>query len=235
MAFLGTAAHLVQDLTVPQHATDKHGGFPGARHLEYETYCSDHFKTPSAIPAESAKDLGSLYSNPGSFNPGYLGQHAAGQSAPLVDKVASSGIPLTAWANAEDVTAPQMTALAAKLTAALLKRFWENWENEPFTLVALKINRAEALDHDIDSVGDADFYAQVRVGDRWFPSTGTISGSDDVRPQVHTPYNWFFPRWISGRPDSVHLKIKLIDEDGGLNGGDDRVDITPVKGYALDR
>jgi len=55
-----------------------------------------------------------------------------------------------------------------------------------------------------------------------------------VKPQVLTPYAWFFPRWSQGQPDSVSVRIELWDEDGGLNGGDDKVDITPVKGYALD-
>ena len=40
---LGRAAHILQDLTVPHHATDKPSGLPGTKHTEYEVrwFCND--------------------------------------------------------------------------------------------------------------------------------------------------------------------------------------------------
>lgn len=241
MTYLGWAVHLVADLTVPQHATDKDGSYPGGKHMEYETECDKMIeqKGPNGEPygaawhAKSAKDLGDLYVNGGGYRPGYFVHYAATQSAPHINQVSAPITPGSAWGPAYDIVGPEMMALAEKLTAAFLKRFYESYETESFTLFMLRIDRIKTVDDDIDNFGDEDYYARVSI-EGYKRTTGTIVGCDDANPQALTKFNWFFTNWLPGRPDAVAFNIYAWDEDGGLNGGDDPLDIYQYKGYGLD-
>lgn len=243
MTNLGIAVHYIQDMTVPQHATNRHGGYPDAYHLEYESLCDKLIEQDNIPHAKSANDLGDWYSNTSKFRPGQYIAETAKRSKSYLSAATKFWItdenapinpkPQIYTEQFATSAAQAMIPLGEKMTAALLKRFWENWQKEEFYVVMVRIDRVEALDPNIDYGSDADFYAKVRVADKWF-STGTVVGEDDIWPQKVHPFHWFFPRWIAGRPDSVPVRIEVWDEDGGLNGPDDRVDITPVGGYALD-
>ncbi len=51
-----------------------------------------------------------------------------------------------------------------------------------------------------------------------------------MNPNVIAPFNWVFPRWISGKRDSVPVNVGIWDADGGLHGDDDHYDVSPVDG-----
>jgi hypothetical protein len=47
--FLGRALHIMQDVTVPHHATDKPSGLPGTKHTEYEAMCEILLRNASQV------------------------------------------------------------------------------------------------------------------------------------------------------------------------------------------
>jgi len=65
----------------------------------------------------------------------------------------------------------------------------------------------------------ADFYCQVWINGKMFQSK--VMSTDDGRPY------WRFSRNVAG---NAKIRIKLIEEDGGLERKDDYVDINPRKG-----
>lgn len=66
----------------------------------------------------------------------------------------------------------------------------------------------------------ADLFAQVRVNGKTFKTE--IVSMDDAEPM------WKIPMDMTRRYSKVHLAI--MDEDGGLEGKDDHIDINPRKG-----
>lgn len=90
--------------------------------------------------------------------------------------------------------------------------------------VTVRISRVAQIDNldKVDSItaDDADFYAQI-----------TINGRTKRTPTIHkddSRVNWTFRAPYTGR--SVSVRIKLVDDDGGLEQNDDFVDINPRDG-----
>jgi hypothetical protein len=90
--------------------------------------------------------------------------------------------------------------------------------------VTVTINRVKQVD-DLDkstfgfTKDRADFYVQIWINGKMFQSK--VKSTDDGRP------NWRFSRNV---PANATIRIKLIDDDGGLERKDDFVDINPRKG-----
>jgi hypothetical protein len=89
--------------------------------------------------------------------------------------------------------------------------------------VTVRINRVAQIDNldkfDLDP-DRADFYAQVWINGQ-LHRTKNFS-FDDGRPY------WTFSKNVKTR--YVNIRIKLLDDDGGLEEADDFVDINPRKG-----
>ena len=91
--------------------------------------------------------------------------------------------------------------------------------NQTGTLTAT-INRVKG---DFDPIfNSSDFYTRISIdGEQW--RSPTRDGDNDYRPS-----NWVFSQNVTGV--TVPVTIKLFDDDGGLTGGDDHVDIDPDSG-----
>lgn len=87
----------------------------------------------------------------------------------------------------------------------------------------LVIQRLKAIDNldggDFLSPDRADFYAIVTVNDIEYKTR--IMAKDDGKP------GWEIP--LPRLEESARVKIRIFDEDGGLEGGDDHVDISRAK------
>jgi hypothetical protein len=85
-----------------------------------------------------------------------------------------------------------------------------------------KVAQTDNLDG-FDALGSdrADFYTVIWVN-------GKEMGKTDNLSRDEAPTNW---RWNLVSADRyVHLKIRLMDDDGGLENKDDHVDINPMRG-----
>ena len=224
MTWLGWALHYLGDVTVPQHSTDYAATRPGANHTEYENACDGFIR--DGLVTHPTK--GGIYNT--GWRPDQFVDYAARQSAPLINSAKVEQL----W----DTSARQMIPLAERLSAGLMHRFMALWRNEQFTVVVATVERARALSgyrhviagavrdptRDVDTEGEADFYARVGIDGRVFQS-GVVDGGDDINPNKLSVHNWFFAKWISGRRTEVPMSVSLYDKDGGLNGGDDHCDI----------
>lgn len=75
---------------------------------------------------------------------------------------------------------------------------------------------------------DADFYPRVSIDGSAWMTRPTIDDQDDIRP------NWEFSADIDASRVSVPVVIEVWDEDGGLRGDDDHVDLTQAGGDNLE-
>lgn len=225
MTQLGIALHLLADCTVPQHVTDRHGGYPGAKHGTFEDLCDTAIVDPAFPHATEASSVGDLYTDPGAHTPAWFGQVAATMCAPMLDEA-------TGDEDAMRHAARMVIPLAEQFTAALLKRFWLTWRTEQFTVVSLVVDSLSDVGDDMDTLGQADLYARVSLGGRLFPDTWYIPNEQTVDPQMVSPYAWTFMTWVPGEPDAVGASVYVFDSD--WPSGDDRVDVTPVQGPGVD-
>ena len=88
----------------------------------------------------------------------------------------------------------------------------------------LYIERIQAMDNvdqgDVLGTNRADFYAMVWINGK--EHTTHEFSADDARPE------WKFPLDLTKRINTI--KIRVMDEDGGLERSDDHIDISPKKG-----
>lgn len=76
--------------------------------------------------------------------------------------------------------------------------------------------------------GDPDFYAVVSVDGQEFDNkANAIEDNNDIRP------NWEFSKTVDFNKGSIPITIDIYDEDGGLRGDDDHVDVKPGSGRKL--
>lgn len=126
---------------------------------------------------------------------------------------------------------------AIRAVAALYEVFTESVSGRPALTVV--IDRIEAKDcHDellIGGVRDADFFVRVSISDVqqnefWFRNEG-----DQVEDEQTINPGWAFARDV-GLSGIVRIVIQVWDEDddGTIEGGDDKSDIDPGGGYDLD-
>ncbi len=86
--------------------------------------------------------------------------------------------------------------------------------------VTVNVHRVKG---DFDGIfNDSDFYAQLSVAGKEL-RTPTVDGNSDL-----TVSDWNLSNFIKDR--FVPVGIKIFDEDGGLNFGDDHIDINPNSG-----
>jgi hypothetical protein len=88
-------------------------------------------------------------------------------------------------------------------------------------LTIRRIAQNDNLDADFLRADRADFYAQVAIAGVWRTSN-TVHGKDVIWP------SWRFSRTTGSSPVRIHLRI--YDNDGGLEGRDDRCDVNPLTG-----
>lgn len=83
-----------------------------------------------------------------------------------------------------------------------------------------------AQDDDLDkptpgiTADRADFYAQIWINGKSY--TSEVMSTDDGKP------GWTHSVYVTG--NTAKIRIKLCDDDGGLENQDDYVDINPKKG-----
>ncbi|MGQ9622915.1 MAG: zinc dependent phospholipase C family protein, partial [Candidatus Caldatribacteriaceae bacterium] len=234
MEYLGYALHILADLTVPHHARnvgahqDRLGETPGGRKTTHGVYedAVDEALHQNQIPHAT---FGGIYHL--DWTPGEYAVYAASQSVPHLGAIKCQD---SGPANFLSV-ARIMVPLAERLSARLLRRFFEKWKDEAFSVVVLRIDRVKALGSGmkaLDSPDEADFYIKVRLGTRQFPESGVIEGEDDVEPNILSEYNWFYPLWVANRTSTVPVEISLWDQDAAT--GDDHAEIDPGGGADLD-
>jgi hypothetical protein len=90
--------------------------------------------------------------------------------------------------------------------------------------VNLTVNQVNAIDNpDSGWFGDnADYYSRISIGGST-TTTGVISNSNNIAP------NWKHTAAATGQ--YTNLAVELWDSDGGLAGGDDRIDIDSSSGF----
>lgn len=235
MEYLGYALHVLADLTVPHHAgnigahQDRLGETMGGKKTTHGVYedAVDNFLAQNQIVHASSGGIYHL-----DWLPSDYAVYAASQSAPHIGSVKYQGEANQASFLA---VANVMVPLAERLSAGLLRRFFEKWKNEDFTVAVLRIDRVKALGtalQRLDTPDEADFYVKVRLGSRQFPTSCVIEGGDEVEPNVLSEYNWFYPLWVGNRTSVIPIEISLWDDDGVT--GDDHADIDPRGGQDLD-
>ena len=88
---------------------------------------------------------------------------------------------------------------------------------------ALKINRVAQTNNldKVDALGSdkADFFARVWINGREMGKTKTVSTDDG-------PTDWMWSAQTGRR--YINIRIRLMDDDGGLENKDDHVDINPM-------
>jgi len=218
LEYLGYVLHYASDATVPQHVTDEGAQKPGSQHVEYENAC-DQYTANSAFPHAT---FGGTY-RAVSFTPGNYIIDAANFADDYLSKAKNP--------SQFGLAANAMIPLAERYCAALLDRFFNNWQNENFKVVVVTIDRLKAKTYmipgrSLDSPDQADLYAYVTVDGRQY-DTGVVDGCDDMSPNSFIPYAWVFPKWISGK-SSVQIKFAVWDDDGVT--GDDKAYICPKSG-----
>lgn len=71
---------------------------------------------------------------------------------------------------------------------------------------------------------DADYYSKITI-DGSTKTTGVITNDNDISP------NWSHTRVVDGNSRYVSIGIEIFDQDGGLSGADDRIDVDSKSGY----
>ena len=95
-----------------------------------------------------------------------------------------------------------------------------NTEQRTITVTIHRVAQIDQLDRSF-LIGNApDFYAEVWINENYFKTP--IMSKSDGKP------NWTFSVPINTA--TADIKIRLWDDDGGLEGKDDHVDINPMKG-----
>jgi hypothetical protein len=229
--WLGYSVHMVQDATVPHHASDDGSQDEASTHLSYESLVNQrladdakvggalmtHAETPFALDGESE-----------GASPGALVRRAAHLATEddrkeKVDKLE---------ANLHDV-AEDLVALAEAMTARLMIRFYDSWRSEHFAVVALKIDRVTGL-RTSDPNGLDDYLAWVNIAGSE-RITSEITNGSDIDPQQVLPHYWFFPQWVRydpSRPSDMNYKRvrwDLFEQDAP--GDVERVDTNPWDGH----
>lgn len=82
------------------------------------------------------------------------------------------------------------------------------------------------LEPKVDTAGEADFYAKITVDGQSFIESAQID-QKAIQP------DWTTIKFIDRNRASIPIRYELWDEDGGIRGGDDRIDINPNTGYFL--
>ncbi|MCX6090987.1 MAG: carboxypeptidase regulatory-like domain-containing protein [Candidatus Atribacteria bacterium] len=240
MKYLGYALHVLSDLAVPHHATNI--GAHQDRLGEELTVNADASEKTTHGVYENAVDTalnegaiahvtyGGIYH--ADWNPSDYCVYTAQQSAPYINDIKYQDSGPQYFRPVANIIIP----LAERLCAGLMRRFYENWKNEMFTVVALKITRVKAIGSRcgkyLDCPDEADFYVKVKIGTRQFPTSGVIEGRDDADPNILSEYNWFYPIWYFSRNVNIPVEISLWDEDTVTS--DDHADIDPGGGKDLD-
>jgi hypothetical protein len=88
------------------------------------------------------------------------------------------------------------------------------------TVTIHRIKEINNMDTDLPRKDQADFYARVWIGTK--SKKTTVLSKDDGYP------NWRVSSSVSG--NMVSIKIRVMDDDGGLEEKDDHVDVCPVIG-----
>ena len=92
-------------------------------------------------------------------------------------------------------------------------------EAESPKIVIARIKAIDNLDANILQADRADFFAIVTVNDIQYKTR--VMAMDDGRP------GWEIP--LPALVDSAVVRIRIMDDDGGLESGDDHVDISRAK------
>jgi len=135
---LGRALHVLQDLTVPHHVTDKPSGVGNYHHQEYEDMVEQLlFNVTKGTSPDMHPKSGGIYCD--TCPPTEFAVTAANQSARFIGAAMQPASPQAS------AVAGVMLGAADKLSAGLLSRFYRRWQDEQFTTVKLSVERVKVL------------------------------------------------------------------------------------------
>ncbi|KAJ3079079.1 hypothetical protein HK102_004046, partial [Quaeritorhiza haematococci] len=133
MKYISYATHFVQDVTVPQHVTDCSAEQNRCQHVEYEDYINKHYPEILSEPIS-----GGRYFDFRSAAPHQIVHTAAAHVADQLSRSTSR----------DDATrravARELAPLAVQYSAGMLKRFFDSWQTEDFSVVMVRIDRIKA-------------------------------------------------------------------------------------------
>ncbi|HYF76328.1 MAG TPA: DUF11 domain-containing protein [Symbiobacteriaceae bacterium] len=100
-----------------------------------------------------------------------------------------------------------------------------------FVDVTVRIRCVRQVENPDTASGDGDYFPEVKIGSHGFSTSPTSSGPLGPGPIEDDEFcpNWQFTRNVD-RLSPTDIIIRLWDYDDFLNGGDDRMDISPVAG-----
>jgi hypothetical protein len=222
---LGYAAHLVADVTVPQHATDcgEENG-DSCSHSLFENYVDERYDTWED-PTTSWEDMFHIAQN-GTETPGELIVRGAKLSAPLLPAAASQN------GGNMDAVASTIVPLAKELTATLMLRYLLDLKaKNPVEAAVLQITRARVQDEMTTKERSLpDLVPLVRVvrpdGTMTEPEIrGYFADTNDAEPmQGIDGFGWTFVHYASPEDISkgeVIFNVELWDVDANFRCGND--------------
>jgi uncharacterized repeat protein (TIGR01451 family) len=97
--------------------------------------------------------------------------------------------------------------------------------------VTVRIRCVRQVENPDSASGDGDYFPEVKIGSHAFSTSPTSSGPLGPGPIEDDEFcpDWQFTRNVD-RLSPTDIIIRLWDYDDFLNGGDDRLDISPVDG-----
>ncbi|MEM4733357.1 MAG: hypothetical protein QXD70_02385 [Candidatus Bathyarchaeia archaeon] len=226
---LGKAIHIVQDLTVPQHATDSFG-LPHHRHQDFENYAEDYLLRPDYLATTANAWIS--YSATSGYESAYISYLMASGFAEIAARNSAEKISRVSWwhDNDFDGVEREMLILAQRLTAGLLHKFHQNWQTEPYSALKLTVHRAKALDVDRQNGENdaAELFTTLNVlepGDTTRTTnsfinedflTGYFGDENVVRPGAYLPHEvTTFPYTSDAvrSSEEVRMILGLYDDD----------------------
>ena len=206
---LGRALHILQDVTVPHHATDKPSGLPGTKHTEYEALCEQILVNASqGLIGAVHPEKGGIYCD--TCAPEEFVQTAANQSARFIAAATQPGTP--------EATKVAVVLLAAadKLSAGFLHRFAVQWQQESFAVIKISIERVKMLYKYRKKGSDSEIHALLGSGNERMPDVTAVVVIDGVQRRTSTVRNCndVRPRELLGSVDvleSSYKTGKMID------------------------
>jgi len=204
-AHLGRALHIMQDVTVPHHATDKPSGLPGSKHTEYEAMCEQLLLNVTQGLAENFHPAeGGIYCD--TCPPSEFVETAANQSARFIAAATQPGTPQAVS------VATVLLAAAEKLTAGFMHRFAAQWKAEPFAVIKISIERVKMLYKYRKKGDEAEHYLLGSGTERQADVTAVVV-VDGVQRRTSTARNCndVRPRALLGAIDVLERNYKTTD------------------------
>jgi hypothetical protein len=204
--WLGESLHMVADGTVPHHSNNDGSQHPESNHGQWEGRCERWIVEPGFPHASSGaigeSDLSAAGQAPFGGAGAYV-VHAARASRSWIDAARGDE---AAQRRASEVLLP----LAERLSAGLMLRFFQSWEEDAHRVVSFRV-REVAKRGVGDLVGREDYRARLTLAGMR-RETGVLPGGDVIRPQAILPDAWLLCARV---PDSgaIPVHVEILERD----------------------